>query len=241
MRFATTNRSLIRLAVGGATAEAREALGRLCEIYWPPVYAFVRFRGRSAADAEDLTQAYFARFLEKGYLHDFRPEAGRFRTFLRASIAHFLANEWDRERTKKRGSGRVPLSLDAATAEERLRLEPVDRLTPEAAFERQWAVAVLSRCLERLRREQAAGGGEARFERLKAFLSSDGADAAYKTLAAELGVSESAVRVAVHRLRRRFCAVLREEVAETVSDPRDVDGEIRFMLEAVRGTGLEGG
>ena len=134
-----------------------------------------------------MTQAYFALFLEKGYLRDFRPEAGRFRTFLRASIAHFLANEWDRARTLKRGGGRAPLSLDAATAEERLRLEPVDRLTPEAAFERQWAAAVLARCLERLRREQEAAGGGDRFERLKAFLSSDGADAALRDARARAG------------------------------------------------------
>ena len=187
MRFQTTNRSLIRLATGGASTQAREALSRLCETYWPPVYAFVRLRGHAAASAEDMTQAYFALFLEKGYLRDFRPEAGRFRTFLRASIAHFLANEWDRAKTLKRGGGRAPLSLDGATAEERLRLEPVDRLTPEAAFERQWALAVLSRCLERLRCEQEAAGAGDRFERLKAFLSSDGADAAYSTLARELG------------------------------------------------------
>lgn len=148
MRFQTTNRSLIRLATAGASTQAREALSRLCETYWAPVYAFVRLRGHPVAAAEDLTQAYFALFLEKGYLHDFRPEAGRFRTFLRASIAHFLANEWDRAKTLKRGGGKAPLSLDGATAEERLRLEPIDRLTPEAVFERQWALAVLSRCLE---------------------------------------------------------------------------------------------
>jgi RNA polymerase sigma-70 factor (ECF subfamily) len=239
MLFQTTNRSLLRLAVAGSPEEVREAVSLLCETYWPAVYAFVRLRGHSPADAEDLTQSYFAVFLEKRYLRDFRPEVGRFRTFLRASIGHFLANEWDRGRAKKRGGGRAPIALDAATAEERLRLEPVDRLTPERAFERQWAAAVLSRCLERLRTEQAAGGGEQRFEKLKAYLSSDGADAAYATLAAELDLSESAVRVAVHRLRRRFCAVLREEVLQTVSDPREVDGEIRWLLDAVRGDGKQ--
>jgi RNA polymerase sigma-70 factor (ECF subfamily) len=240
VRFQTTNRSLLRLAVAGSPDEAREAVSLLCETYWPAVYAFVRLRGHGPADAEDLTQSYFATFLEKGYLRDFRPEAGRFRTFLRASIGHFLANEWDREKAKKRGGGRAPIPLDAATAEERLRLEPVDRLTPETAFERQWAVAVLARCLERLRHEQAAGGGEHRFERLKAFLSSDGADAPYSSIAEELGLTESAVRVAVHRLRRRFCAIVREEVLQTVSDARDVDGEIRWLLEAVRGGRSEG-
>ena len=199
---------MLREAAEGSSAASRQALGRLYETYWPPVYAFVRSRGHSPSDAEDLTQAYFARFLEKGYLADFRPEVGRFRTFLRASVSHFLANEWDRVRALKRGGGQVVLSLDAVTAEERLRLEPVDRLTPEAVF-----------------------------ERLKAFLSSDGADAGYSTLARELGLSEAAARVAVHRLRRRFAAVLREEILETVSDPREVDAEIRWLLEAVRRKG----
>jgi RNA polymerase sigma-70 factor (ECF subfamily) len=236
LRFQTTSWGVLRDAAEGSPGAVREALGRLCESYWPPVYAFIRSRGHSPSDAEDLTQAYFARFLEKDYLADFRPEVGRFRTFLRASIAHFLANEWDRSRAAKRGGGQRALSLDAATAEERVRLEPVDRLTPEAVFERQWAAAVLSRCLERLRHEQAAGGGRDRFERLKAFLSSDG-DTGYATLARDLGLSETAVRVAVHRLRRRFCAVLREEILETVSDARDVDGEIRWLIEALRGSG----
>jgi RNA polymerase sigma-70 factor (ECF subfamily) len=237
LRFQTTSWSLLQRAAAGSTTDAREALSRLCEAYWPPVYAFIRRRGHSPTDAEDLTQSYFARFLEKGYLLDFRPEVGRFRTFLRASVAHFLANEWDRVKARKRGGGQVVLSLDAATAEERLRLEPVDRLTPETVFERQWAAAVLSRCLERLRREQAAGGGERRFERLKGFLSSDGAEAGYAALAGELGLSEAAVRLAVHRLRKRFAAVLREEILETVSDPGEVDAEIRWLLEAVRGGG----
>jgi RNA polymerase sigma-70 factor (ECF subfamily) len=234
LAFQTTSWGVLRQAAEGSSAASREALGRLCETYWPPVYGFIRSRGHSPSDAEDLTQAYFARFLEKGYLADFRPEVGRFRTFLRASVAHFLANEWDRVRALKRGGGQVVLSLDAATAEERLRLEPVDRLTPETVFERQWAAAVLSRCLERLRREQAAGAGEGRFERLKAFLSGDGADVGYSTLARELGLKEGAARSAVHRLRRRFAAVLREEILETVSDPREVDAEIRWLLEAVR-------
>jgi RNA polymerase sigma-70 factor (ECF subfamily) len=167
-------------------------------------------------------------------VHDFRPEIGRFRTFLRASVAHFLANEWDKESALKRGGGQVKLSLDAATAEERLRLEQVDRLTPEAIFERQWTAALLARCLNRLRAEHAAGGGEARFERLKAFLSNDGGGSDYATVAGVLGLSESAVRVAVHRMRRRFGAILREEVAETLADPSEVDGEIRWMLETLR-------
>ena len=209
----------------------------MCETYWPPVYAFIRRRGLAPADAEDLTQSYFARFFEKDYLRDFRPEAGRFRTFLLASVSHFLSNEWDRERALKRGGGKVQVSFDAATAEERLRLEPVDHLTPEAIFERQWAAALVARCLDRLRGEQSASGGKLRFERLKGFLTSDGAGEESAALARELGLGESTLRVAVHRLRRRFGALLREEVAHTVADPADVDAEIRWMLETLRGRG----
>jgi RNA polymerase sigma-70 factor (ECF subfamily) len=235
VRFETTNWSLIVRAKDGSSAAARTALAGLCESYWPPVYAFIRRRGLAPADAEDLTQSYFARFFEKDYLRDFRPQAGRFRTFLLSSVSHFLANEWDRERAKKRGGGHAPISLDAASAEQRLRLEPVDRLTPEALFARQWAAAVLARGLERLREEQTAAGGGARFARLKPFLTGDGATADYAALAAELGTSAGALRVAVHRLRRRFAALLREEVAHTVATPDEVDAEIRFLLETLRG------
>ena len=235
MRFQTTSWSLLQQATAGSEAGAREALGRLFETYWPAVYGFVRRRGHSPADAEDLTQSYFVRFFEKDYLRDFRPEAGRFRTFLRASLAHFLANEWDRGMAQKRGGGKPPLSLDTARAEERYELEPVERLTPELVFERQWAAAVLARCLERLRREQSAGGGQDRFEKLKAFLSSDGASADYAVVARELSLAEPALRVAVHRLRKRFGELLREEVADTLGDPAEVNAEIRWLLETVRG------
>jgi len=234
VRFETTNWSLILKARAGQSTPAREALASLCASYWPPVYAFIRRRGRAPADAEDLTQAYFARFFEKGYVSAFRPEAGRFRTFLLSSVTHFLANEWDREQARKRGGGARHLSLDAASAEERLRLEPVDHLTPEVIFERQWTAAVLARGLERLRAEQAASGTRARFERLKSFLTGEATSGDYASLAPELGLSESTVRVAVHRLRRRFAEVLREEVAGTLADPAEVDSEIRWMIETLR-------
>jgi len=187
-------------------------------------------------DAEDLTQAYFARFFEKSYLADFRPEAGRFRTFLLASVSHFLANEWDKERAQKRGGGRPPLSLDTKLAEDRLRFEPVDKVTPEAVFERQWVAVALQRCLEALRQEQVASGGATRFERLKPFLGGgDGVPGGYDSAARDLGMTDTAVRVAVHRLRKRFGALLREEVESTVAGPGDVDAEIRWMLGVVRG------
>jgi RNA polymerase sigma factor (sigma-70 family) len=236
MRFETTNWSVIFKATVEDSAVAREALATLCETYWRPVYAFVRRKGHDPADAEDLTQAYFTRFLDKGYLHDFRPEVGRFRTFLRVSVSHFLANEWDRERALKRGGGRKLLSLDELeTVEGHLRA-PADRLTPEVIFEQEWAASVLRRCLERLRDEQGRGGdGPRRFDRLKAFLVGDGAASDYADVGRELGLQESSVRVAVHRLRKRFCEVLRDEVAHTVESPGDVDGEIRWLLAALRG------
>jgi RNA polymerase sigma-70 factor (ECF subfamily) len=186
-------------------------------------------------DAEDLTQAYFARFFEKSYLADFRPEAGRFRTFLLASVSHFLANEWDKERAQKRGGGHRPLSLDTKLAEDRLRFEPVDPLTPEAVFERQWVAVALARGLDALRKEQAASGGGERFERLKVFLGGDGLESSYDQAAHDLDMTEAAVRVAVHRLRKRFGALLREEVLHTVAGPGDVDAEIRWMLGVMRG------
>ncbi len=212
-------------------------MGILFETYWPAVYAFVRRRGYSASDAEDLAQAYFTRFFEKRYARDFRPSAGRFRTFLRVSLAHFLANEWDREHALKRGGGKPLLSLDTTTAEDRYLREPADHVTPETLFERHWAAAMLERCVARLRQEQRGPEGESRFEKLKAFLVGGGAASGYARLAKELGLSEAAVRVAVHRLRRRFCSVLREEVARTVADPTEVDDEIRWLLTSVKGTG----
>lgn len=235
MRFETTNWSMILRATVGESSEAREALAGLCQTYWPPVYALIRRRGLSASDAEDLTQAYFTRFLEKGYLHDFRPEVGRFRTFLRASVSHFLSNEWDRERALKRGGGRPLISLDAREAVEGHLREPADPATPETVFEREWAASVLRRCLGRLRQEQDGGGGPSRFERLKPFLVGEGPASGYAEVAGELGVSDSTVRVAVHRLRKRFGVLLREEIARTVADPADVDAEIRWLLSALRG------
>jgi RNA polymerase sigma-70 factor (ECF subfamily) len=236
MRFETTNWSVILKATADESSVAREALASLCQTYWAPVYAFIRSRGRAPADAEDLTQAYFTRFLEKDYVSDFRPEVGRFRTFLRASVSHFLANEWDRERALKRGGGRRPVSLDGMEeVEGHLRL-PAETATPEVLFEREWAASVLRRCLERLRQEQADPG---RFEALKSFLVGDGGPEGYAEAAGHLGLRESSVRVAVHRLRKRFCEVLREEVERTVTSPGEVDDEIRWLLSAVRGREVE--
>ena len=235
MVFDTTDWSLIQHARADDTSEARDAMSRLFLTYWSPVYGFIRHAGHGAADAEDLAQAYFARFYEKRYVADFRPEAGRFRTFLRASLSHFLANERDRYRALKRGGGSRPIPLDAATAEERYRLEPSHDLTPEALFEREWAAALLAACLARLRSEEEARGGLERFDVLKRFLVDGPSE--YDEAASRLGVGEGAVRVAVHRMRRRFGDVVREEIARTVADPKDVDSEIRWLLAAIRARG----
>jgi RNA polymerase sigma factor (sigma-70 family) len=232
VRFETTDWSLIQHARADDSSEARQAMARLFETYWAPVYGLIRRSGHSSADAEDLAQAYFARFYEKRYAGDFRPEAGRFRTFLRASLQHFLANEWDRQRALKRGGATRLLSLDSSAAEEAFRLEPAHGLTPEVLFERDWAQALLSTCLARLRQEEDAAGRPARFEVLKPFLVGEGLSG-YGEAARTLELEEGAVRVAVYRLRKRFAGVLREEIARTVEDPGDVDSEIRWLMSVV--------
>lgn len=229
-RFATTNWSLILRAAGADDAEAELAMALLCEAYWYPVYAFVRRQGHSAADAEDLTQGYFARFLEKGFIREVRPEHGRFRAFLLVSVKNFLHNERDRERAQKRGGGRRLVSLDAATAERNYEPRVADRTTPEDLFERSWAQTVFDRVLDQLEQRAEGRGRGTRMARLRPFLIGGEAAGAYTEVAAEWGVGESAVRAAVHRLRKDFAGRLREEVARTVTDGAEVDDEVRHIL-----------
>jgi RNA polymerase sigma factor (sigma-70 family) len=229
-RFDTTNWSVVLKAGSDDSGTARAALARLCEAYWYPVYALVRRYGHGAADAEDLTQEYFARFLEKGYVRELRPEHGRFRSFLLVSVRNFLHNERDRAKAAKRGGGKKPISLDGAAADQRYALEPVEASTPETIFERAWAGAVLARALARLEAEAAEAEGAERFAQLKPHLTGDEPTQAYRELAEAWGVGESAVRVAVHRLRRRFGRILRDEIASTVADPADVGEELRHLL-----------
>jgi len=230
-RFDTTSWSLILRAASNDDAEARLALALLCEHYWYPVYAYIRCQGVSPADAEDLAQGYFARFLEKGVVRDVDRDRGRFRSFLLASVRHFLANERDRERASKRGGGHRLVSLDAELAEERYASMPVDQLTPERQFERNWTLALLERAHERLAQEAARRGAGDRFARLRPYLAGDEPEAAYDAIAREWGTGQSAVRVALHRLRRRFGEVLREEIGRTVDSPEDVDDELRGALK----------
>jgi len=233
VRFDTTNWSVVLKAGGDHSAAAREALGTLCSAYWYPVYAMVRRYGHDPADAEDMTQAYFTRFLEKGWVKEVRPEHGRFRSFLLVSVRNFLHNERDWERAAKRGGGKPPVSLDGAAAEQRYALEPVESATPETLFERAWAEEVLARALERLKDESTEAEGAERFEGLKGHLTGDEPAETYRELAEAWGVGESAVRVALHRKRKRLGRLLREEIAVTVADPADVGEELRHLLSTV--------
>jgi DNA-directed RNA polymerase specialized sigma24 family protein len=231
-RFPTTSWSLIAKA-GHDSSGAADALSALCAAYWMPVYAFIRRKSYSPEESEDLSQAFFARVLEHGTLLEARRERGRFRSFLLASVTHFLANEWDRSQTRKRGGDYTTLSFDFESGEERYHREPYHELTPEALFARQWAMALLARVLGGLGEEYARRGRSAQFELLKAFLTGDQDRGEYRQVAEELGMSDAAVRTAVHRLRHRYGELLRQEIAATVVEAEEVDDEIRFLLTAL--------
>jgi len=233
-RFITTQWSRVLAARDGSDSEARHALETLCQTYWLPLYAFIRRQGHDRDAAGDLTQAYFTVLLEKGFLRDVEPAAGRFRSFLLASLKHFLAHERDRTRALKRGGGAPALSLDANAAEGRFAEDASHQLTPEQVYERRWALTVLDRALERLRQTSCESGNAAQFERLKAYLTGDAARATYGEVAVEFGMTEGAVRTAVHRLRKRFGAALRAEILDTVAEPTEVDDEVRHLLSVVR-------
>lgn len=232
--FVTTRWSRVLAARDGSEAEARQALEKLFQAYWLPLFAFVRRQGHDPDTASDLTQAYFTTLLEKDFLKAVEPSAGRFRSFLLASLKHFLSHERDKERALKRGGGARTFSLDAQAAEARLGREPVDSLTPEEIFERQWALTVLERGLYRLRVASVKVGSEAVFDRLKPYLTGETSRVPQREVAAELGMSEGAVRGAIHRLRKRFGAMLREEVSDTLADLSDADDEIRYLLSVIQ-------
>jgi RNA polymerase sigma-70 factor (ECF subfamily) len=232
--FDSTRWSIVLAAARDPSERARAALSDLCETYWYPVYAYVRRRGHAPDEAEDLTQAFFAKLLEKRYVRDADPERGRFRSFLLAAVKHFLSNERDRVEALKRGGGRPLVSLDLETAEGRYRVEPSHDVTPERVYERRWALTLLDRTLARLRAEYERAGQAPRFERLKGYLTGE-ASGGYAEAMAALGLSEGAVKVAVHRLRRRYRELLRAEIAETVEDASAVEGELRALFAALGG------
>jgi len=232
-RFATTHWSLVLAARDQAAPQGREALAALCLAYWYPVYAYVRRRGYDAHQAQDLTQEFFTRLLERDFLASVDRDKGNFRSFLLAACKHFLANEHDRARAQKRG-GQTILPLDFNAAEGKFAREPAHDLTAEKLFDRRWALTLLDQVLDRLQAEYRQTGKHQLFERLKDCLSGDAEAAPYSQIAAELNMSEAAVKMAVPRLRRRYRERLRQEIGQTVDDPRHVEQEIRDLFAAFR-------
>ena len=232
--FATTHWSLVVAAKPDEASQthARKALEELCRAYWYPLYAFVRHRGYSSSDAEDLTQSFFARIIETGGFASADPERGRFRSYLLGAMKHFLANEWHRAQAQKRGGGVTFLELDALDPEARYALEPAQSPHPDAGFDREWAQESIARAMEKLRAESEASGKGELFEAIKGSLT--GEELARNETAARLGMTEGAVKVAVHRLRKRYRELLRAEIADTVNDPSDIDDEMCHLVAALR-------
>jgi RNA polymerase sigma-70 factor (ECF subfamily) len=227
-RFATTQWSVVLKAGDGA----EEALVKLCQKYWPPLYAFVRRRGHPFHEAQDLTQTFFVHLLENRVFQTVSPSKGRFRSFLLVSLKHFLDNEWHKSHTIKRGGRQVFISWDDLKPADRELLSPSDQMTPERVFNRRWALMLLDRVINRLRTECAAARKAELFEILKDYLTGDGPKS-YQQLAAELEMSEVAVKVSVHRLRRRFGELVREQIAQTVEKPEEINDEIRELFAAL--------
>ncbi|HRY52003.1 MAG TPA: sigma-70 family RNA polymerase sigma factor [Candidatus Paceibacterota bacterium] len=230
--FGTTHWSVVLAAGRSATPEADHALEELCRTYWFPLYAYIRRRGHGKEDAEDLTQAFFARFLQKNYLTGLSAERGRFRAFLLASLKHFLANEWDKSHRQKRGGQALHLPLDWQTADSQFQLATATHTSPDLAFDREWALALLERVVSRLRAECMSEGREQQFELLKPFLTPGTEDWRYADVAGLLGQDETALRAAVHRLRKRYRRLLHDEIAQTLTDPAQVEEELQSLFAA---------
>jgi RNA polymerase sigma factor (sigma-70 family) len=232
--FVTTHWSLVLSAQDKKSPQSADALEKLCRTYWFPLYAYVRRSGQSKEDAEDLTQAFFTRLLEKNFLDAAEPERGRFRSFLLVALKRFLANEWDRVRAQKRGGFQTHVSLDTELAERKFQAEFVAaEISPDLAYERRWALTLLEQTMSRLRSEFERAGKISEFERLKIFLTADKKEIPYATVAAELGLNEGALRVAVHRLRKRYRELFREEIVHTLAEGESVDGELRHLLSVL--------
>lgn len=227
--FVTTSWTVVLAAGRSDTDHAKAALEELCRAYWYPLYAYVRRRGFSAHDAQDLTQAFFEKLLERHWIGDADPDRGRFRTFLLTAMSRFVSDEWDKMRAQKRGGGvrHVPVQLDSA--ESRYGFEPADDCTPEQCYERRWALTLLDRVLQRLRAEYENEGRRSLFDSLHACLVGGGESQPYLELAAKLETSEGAVKVAVHRLRKRYRQLLRAEIAQTVQGSEGIDEELRHL------------
>jgi RNA polymerase sigma-70 factor (ECF subfamily) len=234
--FATTHWSVV-LAAGTHhdTTRARDALARLCQVYWYPLYAYVRRRGHNAPDAQDLTQAFFEQLLRRQSLASADPERGRFRSFILTALNHFLTSEWKKAVAQKRGGGSRNLSLDWAAAEERFDLEPATTIAPDRLFEKQWALTLLGEVLNRLECEYRAEGKGGLFAAIKESLLGRRESQPYAELAEALGMNESALKVAVHRLRKRYRELIRAEIAGTLDHTEDVEAEMRHLFQVLAG------
>ena len=233
--FVTTRWTMVLSAGRKSSPHSDRALAELCQTYWYPLYAYIRRQGRTKEDAEDLVQAFFARFLEKNYLEGLAAERGKFRAFLLAALKHFLANEWDKAQAQKRGGGAEHLSLNWQDADDRFHLDPPDPTNPERLFDREWALALLDRVIARLAAECIQDGKAELFARAKGFLTVGRDAIPYADAAHELGLEEGTLRVAVHRLRKRYRALLREEIAQTLVEPGQVEEELRSLMAALAG------
>lgn len=231
--FRTTRWSVVLAAGRGAAPGSAEALASLCETYWYPLYTYVRRRVSDVHQARDLTQAFFADLLEKNYVGAATPRRGRFRAFLLTAFKHFLSKQWDKAKAQKRGGGRCMVSLDFAAADSRYRSEAGCGLSPEQLYERQWAVTLLEQIIGRLAAEYDRAGKARQFELLKPFLIGAHSETTYAEAASQLGVTEAAAKMAAHRMRRRYRALLREAIAQTVEGPDEVDDEIRNLFEVM--------
>lgn len=233
--FATTHWSIVLAAGHGSQPDSKAALAKLCEAYWYPLYAYVRRRGYDADESQDLTQEFFTVLLEKESLRAADRERGRFRSFLLTAMRRFLTKEWAKAHAKKRGGARTPIPLDPRDGETRYALEPSHDWTPERIYERRWAMTLLDQVMAELRGKYAADGKEQLFDSLKALLIRAADAPPYSRIAADLGMTEGGVKVAVHRLRRRYRELLHSVIAQTVAHPDDVDDELRFLRTAIRG------
>jgi RNA polymerase sigma factor (sigma-70 family) len=230
--FATTHWTVVLAAGKRHTPQSDGALEKLCRTYWFPLYAYVRRRGHGKQDAEDSVQEFFARLLEKNFLANLDGDKGKFRAFLLASLKHFLANEWDKSQAQKRGGGAAHLSLDWQTADTKFQIAATAEPSPDKTFDREWALALLAKVIGRLQKECEADGKAKLFEQLKIFLTAGKAESAQGEVAKTLGMEEVAVRVAIHRLRKRYRQLLRDEISQTLTDPAQVDEEMRALFGA---------
>jgi RNA polymerase sigma factor (sigma-70 family) len=231
--FPATHWSVVLAARGGDEADSLRALEDLCRAYWYPLYAFLRRQGHSPPDAQDLTQGFFARLLEKRYLDAADREKGRFRSFLLMALKRYLAKEWEREHAQKRGGGQAALSLDTELAERRYQGEGAEHLAPDRIYERRWALTLLDQVLAALRQDYQALGREGEFDCLKGYLTAERGEIPYAEVAERLGMTEGTARAAVHRMRSRFRALFRDEIARTVALPEEVEDEVRYLRRAL--------